>query len=66
MAGTAALGRPPAFTKLSADGEALEFQISPHQLFQEGHQMSHFSCGALFQPGNDGYRNLFEEFVLTL
>lgn len=66
MAGTAALGRPPAFTKLSGNGEALQFQIPPHQLFQEGHTISHFSCWALFQPGNDGYKNLFEEFVLTL
>lgn len=66
IAGVAALGRPPAFSRVSENGEALEFQISPHQLFQHGHQISHFSCGALFQPGNDGYKNLFEEFVLTL
>jgi hypothetical protein len=66
IAGTAALGRPPALTELSSDGEALQFQISPHQLFEQGHQMSHFSCGALFQAGNKGYKNLFEEFILTI
>lgn len=66
IAGTAGLGRPPALSKIASSGEALQFQIHPHQLFQEGHQISHFSCGALFQPGNDGYKNLFEEFVLTL
>lgn len=66
MAGVSALGRPPALTKIASNGEALQFQIPPHQLFQEGYQMSHFSCGALFQAGNDGYKNLFEEFVLTL
>lgn len=66
IVGVAAFGNPPALSRVSQDGEALEFQISPHQLFQEGSSISHFSCWALFQPGNDGYKNLFEEFVLTL
>lgn len=66
IAGVGVFGRPPALTKIWSDKNSLQFQVTPEQIFPEWTQISHFSCGALFQHGNDGYKNLFEEFVLTL